>query len=654
MAKTKKEFEGFEAKSMFQDKSKQKEIEKDFEKFEEDIVKSVKQDFLRRQEERKNLERQWQLNMNFVMGNQYCSITDVGEIEEYSKQYFWQEREVYNHIAPIIEARLAKLGKVRPALNVAPNSSSEIDFSSAKISRKILNSADHNLKLNQKLAEATNWSEICGTSFYKVVWNSDAGDVVGITENHKEIKNGEVEISVCSPFEIFADSNTTERIEDQESIIHAKPYKIAKIKDLWGVEVLPERIDVLTLSNSALAGGLGYSASVPKVISKVASDSAIVIEKYERPSAEYPNGRVIVVAGDRLLAIGDLPYINVRENKRGFPFIKQCSIPEPASFWGVSVIERLVPVQRSYNAIKNRKHEFLNRISMGILSVEDGSVDIESLEVEGLSPGKILVYRQGSTPPKILDTSTLPESFENEEDRLLKEFSTIAGITDLSLTREAYSSNMSGVTLELLINQETDRLQVTTDQIKYALKEIGRQILRLYKQFASEKRLGKIVDQNGKMELFYWNKSDISSDDVVLDTTNELNETLSQKRKMIFDLMNAGLLSDENGKMDLSTKQKVLEMIGFGIWQDSGDITELHKKRADNENVEMLNLRDAELLSVDDDDCHIKEHTSFLLSLSKNEISNYKQVCEKIIEHIESHKKSLEQKNKQIDTKSQK
>ena len=49
--------------------------DKDFLKFEEDIVTDVNNDFLQRQQARKNIERQWQLNMNFAMGNQYCSIT---------------------------------------------------------------------------------------------------------------------------------------------------------------------------------------------------------------------------------------------------------------------------------------------------------------------------------------------------------------------------------------------------------------------------------------------------------------------------------------------------------------------------------------------------------------------------------------------------
>ena len=47
-------------------------------KFEEDIVQEVKADFLARQQARKNIERQWQLNMNYVMGNQYLAI-DLNE-----------------------------------------------------------------------------------------------------------------------------------------------------------------------------------------------------------------------------------------------------------------------------------------------------------------------------------------------------------------------------------------------------------------------------------------------------------------------------------------------------------------------------------------------------------------------------------------------
>lgn len=616
----------------------------DYIKFEEDIVLDVKKDFEQRQQARKKIERQWQLNMNFVAGNQYCTLTDVGEIENFGKQYFWQEREVYNHIAPILESRLAKLSKIRPTLNVMPNGDSEKDFNSAKVSRKILNSVQQNLRLKEKIYQATTWSEICGTSFYKVVWNSKTGMVLGFDEQGNQIKNGDVQVSVCTPFEIFPDSNTTENIDDLSSIIHAKPYKIAEIKRIWNVDVEPEDIDVLSMSNESIAGGLGYTASIPKIFSEKAKDSAVVIERYEAPSVEHPNGRVVIVAGNRLLAIGELPFVNKSEEKRGFPFIKQCSLKDGSSFWGFSIVERLIPVQRSYNAIKNRKHEFLNRIAMGILTVEDGSVDISNLEEEGLSPGKVLVYRQGSTPPEVLSTNDIPSAFEKEEENLISEFSQISGISDFNLSADVISSNISGVALEFLIEQENDRLLATTDQIKFALVEIGKQILRLYKQFATQSRLAKIEDGKGKIELFYWNSSDISSDDVVLDTSNELGETLSQRRAMVFDLLKAGLLADENGKLSTVTKQKTLEMLGFGTWENNNDLSAMHTKQAGKENVDMLAGKKANVLSIDDHNIHIQSHIAFVLS---NDLEHKQTVQNEILYHIDQHKKMQQKQLKE-------
>lgn len=96
--------------------------EKDKKALHDQIVKEVKQDFEERRQKRRPVELAWRLNMNFLMGNQYASITPTGDIDDYGRQYYWQEREVYNHIAPIVETRLAKLtlrqiGRVDPSEN---------------------------------------------------------------------------------------------------------------------------------------------------------------------------------------------------------------------------------------------------------------------------------------------------------------------------------------------------------------------------------------------------------------------------------------------------------------------------------------------------------------------------------------------------------
>ena len=624
---------------------------KEFEekKYKQDLVRSVKEDFKQRQRERKNLEAVWQLNMNFLMGNQYCSVSKYGDVEDFSKQYFWQEREVYNHISPIIDTRISRLSKIRPSMSVVPSTNSEEDISTAKVSKNLINAVYHKLNISDKIITATYYSEICGTSFYKVYWDNNKGRKVGENADGTPVFEGDVNVDVVSPFEIFPDNNSADNIDDCMSIIHAKSYHKDIVKQVWGVDILGEDIDVFSLDNITNVGGLGYSATTSKVMSTVKHDQVLVLEKYIAPTKEYPNGRLIIVAGEELLFDGELPYQNREDKKRGFPFIKQVSIKQPNSFWGSSVIERIIPVQRSYNAVKNRKHEYLNRLSMGILIVEDGSVDCDNLAEEGLSPGKVLVYRQGSKAPSLMDNGNIPSDFKEEEEKLLNEFNQISGISDLMVNNTVNSSNISGVALELLIEQDTNRLNISSEQIKNCIKLLASHILKLYKQFISNARVAKVIGKDGSIEMFYYNKSDISSDDIVFDTESELGETKAQKRSLIFELLNAGLLYNEDGKLTTRIKAKTLEMLGFGMWDSQYDLEELHMKKAGKENLSLINTSEVEeALEIDNHSLHIDEHIAFMLGEEFNRNVKLKpQIKEIMLRHIRQHKefqKTLEVK----------
>lgn len=622
-----------------------KKIEK--EEFENQIVDEVLKDFEERQFERKSFESTWQLNINFFLGNQYCYVSPAGDIIENGKQYFWQEKEVYNHIANIIELRQSRLSRVRPTLTVIPFSDDERDIACAKTSKKILKAVSHNLNISKILSKGTMWSEICGTAFYKVDWNNNLGKVVGLNPAGGAIKEGDVEVSVVSPFEIYPDSSTYNSIEDCMSIIYARSFHKDTVKNIWGVDVEGKNLDVYSLDGLSVSGGLGYTSISNSMAKKVKKDQVVVLEKYEKPTIEYPNGRLIVVAGNKLVYNGELPYINKAENKRGFPFIRQVSIPAPNCFWGMSVIERCIPIQRAFNAVKNRKHEFMNRLTMGILAVEDGSVDVENLEEEGLSPGKVLIYRQGANGPKMLCSDNLPIDFKNEEEALLNEFKTVSGVNDFLNQSNLSYGNISGVALQLMIEQDDVKLSTSSEEIRYSAQEIAKQILRLYKQYAKLQHTSKIIGDNGSIELFYWSSSDINSEEVIFETENEINETLAQKRSMIFELLNSGLLADENGKITNTMRGKLLEQLGFGIWEATQDIKALQTKNASKENLQLLmsgKIEDPR--DIDDNEVHIQEHISFILGneFEKSKLKN-PDVERLMLEHIRKHKNLIKNEN---------
>lgn len=608
--------------------------------FEQNLVQEIKLDFKRRQEERKVFEAQWQLNMDFFMGNQYCNINKNFEIEEMEQRFYWQEHQVYNHITPLIERRLTKLQLVRPKMNVFPTSNDDKDVKTAKISKKIIDSIYNTTDMTSLINEATTWSEICGTSFYKVVWNSNSGDVIAKYENGNPLKSGDVELSVVSPFEIFPESSTDISLDKTRSLIHARAYHIEEIKNKWGIDVEGENLNVFSLDKMTLNFG-----GVSKINKTTRKNYAIVIERYDLPSIKFPNGRLVIIAGDKLVYFGELPYINNVNGTRGFPFVQQVAFAQPGCFWGVSVIERLIPLQRAYNAIKNRKHEFINRLTMGVLTVEDGSMDLELLEEEGLYPGKILVYRQGSSQPKYMENDKMPFDFSAEEKTILKEFSTISGISDIS-TDSYLNKNLSGSAIELLIEQDENRMLITADNIRFAIKLVAKHILRLYKQFVNIPKLTKIVGDNGELEIFYFKASDISSDDIVFETKNEITDNFSQRRTMLFDLINQGLLSDENGKMSTKMKLKILEMLGYGIWETASDINELHTKKATKENYNLINNNAIKVLEIDNHELHISEHIAFMLGEEFEKfVAKNPDLENKILEHIKIHKEYIKNNN---------
>ena len=486
--------------------------------YEEDLVSEVTKDFLKRQKERKPFEAKWKLNYNFFMGNQFSGINRNCDLENFEKQYSWQEQEVFNHISPIVESRLSKLSTVRPKISILSSDNSD-DLNNNSLTKNILNSAYQNLNLNKVIMEATTISEITGTSFYKVVWNSNKGKPIAIDEQGNDLKEGEVEVEALSPYEIFPDNQTISNLDNCESIIHAKALSLNQIKNTWGVDVESENVNIFNFNPVTNLGGLGYKASTFEASYINKQNYAVVIERYEKPCADFLQGRLTIVCGGKLLYLGPLPFINQSQNKRGFPFVKQVCIETPGCFWGTSVIERLIPIQRAYNAVKNRKHEYLNRLSMGILTVEDGSVDVESLQEEGLSPGKILIYRQGSNPPKMMDKDSMPTEFSEEEEKLLSEFSSIGGISNI-LTSTNWSRSLSGTALELLVEQDSARINITAENIRESVKQIAAQILKLYKQFAVTPRQIYITNSNNQTETVSWNNSNILSGEVILENND--------------------------------------------------------------------------------------------------------------------------------------
>ena len=605
------------------------------------LVKEITDDFEARRGARRSLESGWLLNMNFFSGNQYCDVSPFGGVTEEDRQFYWQSRRVFNHIAPTVDARLAKLERLRPQLNVRAFSDEDGDLQAAKLATGVLKYAQERVNFSETVSRATVWSEICGCVFYKILWDEMGGKQVALDENGAPVYEGEVSITAVSPFEIYPDKLSAEDMSELESVIHARAVSAGYIYERFGVDVEEE-----DLGENALVYSQPTAARLPYDFAGLSQESAktgvILIERYTRPSSAFPHGKLEIVAGGKLLYQGELPYKNGERGERLFPFVKQDCLHLPAAFFGVCVVDRLIPVQRAYNAVRNRKHEFLNRLSMGVLTVEDGSVDTDELAEEGLLPGKVLVYRQGGKAPEMLDCGSIPAEFSAEEEWLEKEFSMVGGVSELS-EHSTPVRVTSATGLKLLLAQDEARLSATLSNIERAMKEVGRQILRLYRQFAGSARLMRLTGENKRTQVHYFNASDLTVNDLQFDTADIVSP--EEKKETLLRLYEAGVLTDDKGNLTAENKQRILDAFGFGSYENARDISALHVAKAGEENLDMQS-KEVEPDEYDEHDLHITEHTRYLLSAELKSASNREELKNRFVKHIAAHKKMKREESK--------
>lgn len=693
-------------------KSKQPNEPQGFGGFNEDLADMVDKEYTRRQNERKPWELQWRLNMEFINGNQYLDINPVSQtLDELPKLYWHQEREVFNQMSTIIETRIARLTRQMPIHKVRPASSDDEHVSSAKVSTMLLNSTWHDQEMPIQYSNFVAWLEFNGTVFWKPVWSTRKGRIIykglmpgqnqppsqlppgqnplpqqqqqasssvpGENPNNEggietpddfaplvgqdqpmvEIREGEIDTAVVPAHEVFPDSCFRSDIRACRSIIHARAYHTDEIEEMWGVPVEPESVDVMTLQIASQGtGGMGYLNGMFRGTVQKLKNHAVVKEYYERPSKKYPQGRYIVVASKTTLHVGTMPFMVGQDGEPEFPLIRCTSIEHPGCFWGKTVAERCIPIQRRYNAFRNRKAEYLNLVAIGQWMEPEGSLD-DDTELNN-APGNRIKYRPGpnGSRPEPVQFPSLPNSFEMEENSLLQEFTAVSGVSELSRFSEAPSGVKSGVALDAAASQDDTRVAVTATHIGNSVVQLGKFWLRLYRQFVQEPRVLRSVGPNRDVEVQEWYASDLKSDDVVLENASALSETPSQRRQMVFDLLNAGLFQrPELSNLSEEGRQKVFQMLEYGHWEsDTEDMYWLQKNRARRENKLMLQGQPQNIQDFDDHAIHVEQHNRQRMQAEYDQLmqTQFGPIIDQMMrQHIAMHQQALQAQQGQPQTK---
>lgn len=649
------------------------------EEFERSVITDIKHRYEDRRKLRMDNELQWRLNINFYNGDQFTTINrEVGDVEEIPSYTDWEERNVFNEIASITETRFAFLSKRKNHMKNRPASSSTEDRVSAKIGNKILASTGARLRMSDKQQDANLLAGVMGTAVWKTWWDSSRGRTVGYQEielsredadrlplqeyekrimgesvntTKRIIREGDVNTTVHSPFEFYPE-NPNKPLRENRRVMHCVLMSPEEVFERWGVveEGTSEITFRISGSSNRTYGGavsgrfFGSSLSVAPVKNVVR-----VYEEHELPSPSYPQGRLIICTDHHLMHYGVLPETFGVEGEPEFCFDVQQSL-RTDGFFGKSLIERLIPVQMKYNALKNRKQDYINRVTIGVLVAQEGSVpDMEYWRMNGIGPGDIIEYSQGYNEPHFLTPPQLPSTFEDEEANILTSFNRLSGISQLAQQSITPSYVTSGVAVSSLAEQDDTRIGLEAENINQCLSSIGKKWLALYRKHVVYPRMVRDIGRNEEFEISQFVGSDLTSFDVFIELETELGDTLSQRRQKVIELLNSGLFNDtETGHITNEGRIKVFEMLQLGNWEDFVDADNNQIRKAERENNLMMLGKEPTLRSFDDDAIHIAKHRNFQLMPEYEELLEKHPELDELFEsHVEAHLHNLELKTQE-------
>ena len=625
--------------------------------YKEDIIAKVLEDLENRRTERSALERQWTLNANFLIGNQYCDINPYrGDIEQLEPVYDWLEREAFNQIAPLIETRIANLKKINYLMKVKPATNELDDYAKAEVSTSVLQYTQKVSDFESKKDTMIYWNELCGNCFWLSWWDKDKGEkfatetIIEQDENGDTRKRdvafyqGDIDYGLITPYEVFPESVFKQSVEAQRSIILEQVKTVEDIYDLYGIKVEGTQVDTFELTPLASGGGFGYENTVVTIGHRKFDNAQKVITYFERPSKHKPNGQMIIIIGDsELVYYGDLPYSRI-------PLIQTVCREVAGQFFGKSVIEDLIPRQRAYNGCLNRIHEFIKRIALGNMSVEEGSIDIEEYEENGVAPGAMLVYKQGSNPPVPIPNGNLPGEIMQERYNLKTDMEYVAGTSQLMVNGATPSGVTSGTAISNLMEIDNTRLSLTGDHIRNSIRKLAILWLEIYKRYATTKRIVNYVGNNNIAKALVWCHEDINSYDVEYMTENELMMSEDMQKQRFFDAYNMGLFTDNEGRIPERVKQRALEFMRIGNYSDIMNIHLLQMQAAQRENVFFENGVIPKVSDLDEHEIHVEEHLRYALQMDFQLLKMKKPEYAVALEnHIKEHKQviAMEEQQKQ-------
>jgi hypothetical protein len=562
---------------------------------------------------RSSIERQWYINLAFYFGKQNIAVVSTTASSNGFKLVVpkappWRVRLVINKIRGIIRNELSKIVSQRPRFTVVPNSTEDDDQTAARVAEQIFDSVYSGYKLKTIFRRAEWWTCITGTGFIKDYWDPNKKDALG--------QQGDFCYDPISPFYIFVPDFDCIDIEQQPYVIHASTKSLQWCRTTYpGVRVTTNVAAASDLLDDAFMGMIG--AKSPD------KNAVLCLEVWIKPGGhpDFPQGGMFTVLGDQVVQISmKYPY-----NHGEYPFSKLDHI-ESGKFYGSSIIEDILPVQKEYNRTRSQIIENKNRMAKIQLMAPRGSIEVQKVSSE---PGQVILYTPGYAPPQPIPLQNLPAYVLEEVQQLQQDMDDISGQHEIS--RGQNPSQVTAATaLSYLQEQDDTKLAGTIESLESAVEKIGRHTLSYVAQYWSEGRIIRNVGTDMSFDAHVFKGEELKSNtDLRVESMSALPTSKAAKQAFIMDLIKLGAVE----------AQDALQVLELGGIEKVYESYLIDQRQAQRENLKMNEGTSVAPNDYDNHELHVLTHNKY----RKTQQFEYLQDEQKILfqQHVELHKAAI-------------
>lgn len=551
-----------------------------------------------RRQLRRPYEIQWYLNASALRGFPDVRWNPTLNVIEMKKEPAHRKRRRINHIKPKYVARVAKYTKIPPNPTVVPATTDREDIFNARASQKMLEYFTRKGNMRAKYMQAMQWVPITGKAFWWLRYDADklAYSPTQLDGKREPIL-GEVELDYGSAFEFIPADPGIETVGDQPEIMRAR---LVPVKDIEKQN--PHVGPIAAESTSAdlffyqrqiadlgtRGQGVG-SRSARETHDDQSGGYALQIECFTKPCAQYPKGRYVIVAGQKLLKRQDfLPGEFAYTHANPYPCVEFSDDVAPGQFWPDAFVERLVGLSSEYNEYRSQMsenmamHFFPKLVVSKQLNLDAGSYTSEAGERLDLN-----------TPPGVpLPTFLQPANVIGDAWNILNTIR--REMDDITLIYPSAVGGTGGANSGF----QTNLLQEAADQVHgpavarnaTALEEAYIKIRHLMKTCYTVPRLITIAGKNNIPEVYEFSSEQVDEQaDVRIEPDTMMPMLRSVRVDMIRGMYSDGLMGDQK---DPATRKRVMDMIRMGYSDFEVDREQRDQEQAQLENIKMTRGED--------------------------------------------------------------